>query len=545
MGKILSAIIILSVIPNICILSQTKTGSTVPDNQTQKDTVIQQKLNPQEFNSVINQEFSKLITGQSSNTIGSFASLNITDPTVTFSPNYIFKNGDIITAKISGGISDGIYGIFTNSKLNNNVAMDIQYHVINRIVTQYITYNTDDLINIRKNLQDLKDNLSTDTLKIKSNQDINILILGKYQLDKKIKELKEKGKNIDRELKKKNIKEDMEETNKKLKSIDNSLSAILCNDTSKNEINCCKITLCRELNDNKDNLEKKKTNLKKELESLDNEDTILMLKAQKDSISYEIRLAEMNRDITSNKINTMEKDKARLTRNVRQRFNKFIADSEQTGFKNLKVWGTSLGWFSFGYKVMCNKFKLFSPFLSPSDQISNKSFISHELRGQYSYYCFSPYAFSTYYMTFGINYNYRDNFTDLSKTEITEVTNYGQNVLNRTTTNKYTAYVGDYKEGFSEINFDAELYYFLFTDNQAAIHIFPDSRFSDQQKPIWDIGLGIVYTFTNQDKKGSVVNAELYYRMKDISNVTENNNTIFERNEIGLRFTFPINFNIN
>lgn len=61
---------------------------------------------------VMSQQFSSIVSGQSSTTIGNFASVTPTDGKIDFAGSLIIKNRSVLTAKASGKATDGLLGIF-------------------------------------------------------------------------------------------------------------------------------------------------------------------------------------------------------------------------------------------------------------------------------------------------------------------------------------------------------------------------------------------------------------------------------------------------
>jgi hypothetical protein len=545
MKKYLNVVIPLCLLLSISVFSQSMPDTTLKKNETKViksdiSLTTVEGLSAEEFNLVINREFSKLITGQSSNTVGSFASLDITQPKVTFSPNYVFDSGNVFVAKISGGISDGIYEVFNNSKLNSNISMDLQLHFIDR-KKQIINFDTDEYEKIIDASTEIKNNYLKDFLRVTSKQELNVLVLDSIALEKSIKDLQKKIEKCDVKSVKNKLEKDLLEAAKNLNYINIHLDSLSCDEKNKVVTDCCKLTLCNDLKKKKEDLLEAKKKLIDEIAYLDSSTTIRMYEKRKDSLSYEIKFSDLKRKILKTKMAKMKLYEW-AGNETHKLLTKRADDLTEKSITNLRVEGLSAGWFSIAYKIQNDQFKLFSTAAAPADQITDKSFVSHEFRFQYSYFRFLPSASNTYFFTGGLKYNYGNNLSHLPKTEITEVTQYGQN---RTSKDIYKAYTGNYKEGLSEFNINAEVYWFIFAKNQAAIHFFPDYDILEKQNPLLNLGVGLVFSFADQTKKGSVVNAELFYQMKDVFNTNGNDKDLFERNSVGLRFTFPINFNIN
>lgn len=209
----------------------------------------------------------------------------------------------------------------------------------------------------------------------------------------------------------------------------------------------------------------------------------------------------------------------------------------------IKILGFKMGWFSLGYGVTNNAFKRFDGALIPDKQISKTSYANHSLKFQYSYYYRTPAAYESYFFTIGTAFSIQDNFSDLTKVEISETKNYGINPEDRSITSKYNAYQGGYATGLKSISFYADFYWFLFEDNNGAFHFYPEQKVVESLKPTTNFGLGFLMTFKDKEATGNILNAELYMNFLDVSNNRKSAEKLFARSSYGIRFTFPINFN--
>jgi hypothetical protein len=80
---------------------------------------------------LVNKEFGNLISGNSKTNIGNFASIDIKEAEVKFNGNVIFNNGSILGIKAKGAVTDGFLPIFSDSELNTNFGIDVQYNFLN------------------------------------------------------------------------------------------------------------------------------------------------------------------------------------------------------------------------------------------------------------------------------------------------------------------------------------------------------------------------------------------------------------------------------
>lgn len=209
----------------------------------------------------------------------------------------------------------------------------------------------------------------------------------------------------------------------------------------------------------------------------------------------------------------------------------------------VKIYGFKLGWFSIGYGITNNAFKLFDGTLTPDKQISKTSYANHSLRLQYSFYNRTPAAYESYFISFGTAFSIQDNFSDLTKVEINETKNYGLNPNDRFITSKYNAYQGAYSKDLKSLSFYSDIYWFLFDDNKGAFHFYPEYKIVESLKPSTNLGFGFLMTFKNKEKTDNIINSELYVNLLDVFDNNNATEKLFTRNGYGIRFTFPINFN--
>ena len=114
--------------------------------------------------------------------------------------------------------------------------------------------------------------------------------------------------------------------------------------------------------------------------------------------------------------------------------------------------------------------------------------------------------------------------------------------------NKYTAYYGeDYTDSIVGFRLYTDYYRFLFKNNIVALHLFPQLQTYRSELPVWNCGVGLFFNLKNakDDKDNTVVNAELFYNVLDVFDVTNSDYRLIERNNVGIRFSFPINFKID
>jgi hypothetical protein len=107
--------------------------------------LISNSLQSKDFNKIIVTQFSNLISGQSKNSIGNFASIDLSKPELSFAGTLIPKTGHVITVKASGGVNDAFFEIFKNSKLNTQISLDVKYDLMLGIGKKRLEFNTDSM----------------------------------------------------------------------------------------------------------------------------------------------------------------------------------------------------------------------------------------------------------------------------------------------------------------------------------------------------------------------------------------------------------------
>ena len=494
---------------------------------SQVDTLNLSKLTGSEYVKILNSQFSKVVTGQNNNSLGNFASVDIVDSKVAFAPSIFFPNGNILTAEIDAGISDGITSVFSNSTFNSNIGAKINYHFL---------YKDKNSVSIRdiKNTKLLERKLGEHRKKeigrIDNGERIESL---DYQIDKLESEIfnnqllieKESKDNSELriksyELKIKILNAQISEKKKELDALPNNNERESKEDELNDEINKKKI----EIIDWKD---------KKSKETQSN------IKSSR--LAYENELLQK-------KIDSLDKVRTEFD----SEYEKFLVNTEYRKkakeiFDKYEVTGISLGWFSIFYEVNSNEFKRLNSELEFNSQIIEEDFVSHGFGIQFSWLNLDTSEdFKSFFWSNGLDFSYSDNFNDLTKQEISETNQLGESSGQRAITNKFNAYSGEYQDDIRSLNFFSDFYYFIFHNNRAAVHLNPVYQIIEDTKPRFNLELGLLFSFKNskENKETPIVNAEVYYNFLDLFKTTETDLKLFERNDIGLRFTFPINFNI-
>lgn len=134
-------------------------------SQTMKIPAIIDTLSGEQFQRIINKEFNSVINSSGKTTIGNYASADIKDGHVAFNATKHFKNGDMFSLNVNGGITDGFFAVFNETKVNKNVGLDWKYNI--RFKSSSISFHTDEISKLRKEFinSDLEFTLSKNVYK--------------------------------------------------------------------------------------------------------------------------------------------------------------------------------------------------------------------------------------------------------------------------------------------------------------------------------------------------------------------------------------------
>jgi hypothetical protein len=209
----------------------------------------------------------------------------------------------------------------------------------------------------------------------------------------------------------------------------------------------------------------------------------------------------------------------------------------------VEVTGFNLHWWSFGYRLSNATFKLFDAARPYGEQLEKRSYMTHEVSVQYSRYKFSNDGFQSYFVSLGASLANRNNLAELSKVELTDTRDLSTIDGQRRIDKRTNAFEGAYHDDLTSAALSGNLYWFVLQGNRTALHIYPTITGTDGVRPVTDIGIGFVSVFRKHDKPDSKLNAELFWALTDLTNVRQHKDSPLERGTIGLRFTFPINFN--
>jgi len=214
-----------------------------------------------------------------------------------------------------------------------------------------------------------------------------------------------------------------------------------------------------------------------------------------------------------------------------------IADASKKRASEFKFTQFKTKWLTLGVSARNDEFRLVNRAETFDNQVQKNNYVSYGAKIQYNSYDYRKYG-NTLFYSVGLNFKRKSNFSSLKKIDITENAAIGSNgQLIRTSNDKFTAYEGLYKEDLNQMDIAADFFYFIDRFQDIGLHLYENSRFMDFVKPSHDLGIGVVFPFKKKDS--IVMNAEIYYTLKNIFNTKNTTFGLLERNDIGLRFTFP------
>ncbi len=438
----------------------------------------------EEFQEILNVQFSKIITGNTFSNFGNFASVSTDEKTLKAGVNIFENTGTIVNINVSGGATKGISDLFTDGELNSNISIDGTYHWISPFGKIQIERDTE-----------VRDSFNIEEEKILKEYDIESMGAVRYK-DLTFKEL---------ELKK------FDDTRTKLLGKKNTVS----NDASLAP-------------------------------------TIKQLRV--DSLSAEIEVVEYEMLKLEKKVKKLRKEKNEiegmglgdeekidlLKEIARQKRDKKLEALRKKRMAS-EIEAIKLSWFSFGLNYRNDSFKLFDESMEATKQVIDSSFTSSGFNFAYSHYNWSKSNDFDIFVSFGFSYSNTSNLSSLKSVEVVD-TQFTSDDSQREVLQKQSAFLGEFKENIEQVMPFVDFYMFYGRTRTIALHINPTLLARDFQKPTTSVKLGLLVPFQKVDKQTSVVNLEIFYRLNDIFNTSESQETLLGRNTIGLQATFPINF---
>jgi hypothetical protein len=112
-------------------------------------------LSEKDFNELIYKKFSQLLTGDSKNQIGDFASVDLGKPALNLNISGAHAQKIIYSGTLTAGLEEGLSSIFSNSSLNSNVSIGGKVHFL-APKGREVTFNLSDINNPQRQIVGFK-----------------------------------------------------------------------------------------------------------------------------------------------------------------------------------------------------------------------------------------------------------------------------------------------------------------------------------------------------------------------------------------------------
>jgi hypothetical protein len=214
----------------------------------------------------------------------------------------------------------------------------------------------------------------------------------------------------------------------------------------------------------------------------------------------------------------------------------------QKAYALLNTADFSIGWFSLGYGAQGTSFMLIDTSATLVAQLKSTTNIAHTVRLQYSRYSTPAQGGAASYWTVGASTATTDNFVKLKKLDVTDIRQIGPTSGTREARSSVTAYQGAYEQGLASASVFADYYRFLTPQNTTALHLYPSVDVQRATVGVANFGLGLLSIFAKSSDAAARFNAELFITFTDLANAREVQLKIYERSQIGVRFSLPFSF---
>jgi hypothetical protein len=443
-------------------------------------------LSKADYSTLFKKQFTDVANNSDKTTVGNFASADIKEGKLAFNATRTFDNGDFLSINANGSITDGFFSIFSESQINANAGADFKYSHLFAWKSAMASYTG-------------------------------------------------AGSKLNMDLEKVTIQ----------KQLKNEIALI---DSIKSWNDCIKFR-----NEYKHDTDS--------LRDLNNKYNALGSGIPKSKLHLEIVQLEQHMDSLQLRMNSRPRYADVLKSN-----DKWADSVHKSIVENFDYTKIRFFWFSLGGGFLNNNFKEFNPaFNSLDSQLIKQNYTTKYLTAEFNWYSLDKKTERlvprkpkktgsgkrrkgikdnmSFYFSIQTRINWDDNFSDLDKIELSDVQQYGDSILQRSTTKKIVAYTGNYKTDLLGGKTSIDFYKFIFANN-GALHFFGNVNYRQHSLPVYNAGFGLLFSFKNSKDKNDKgkVNAELYFKLNDLTNNKNSDLDLMKRNELGLRLTIPIKF---
>jgi hypothetical protein len=443
-----------------------------------RDSLISQAS----FNKLIKLQFGQLATGQTSaNVASNFGALDITQGKFVFNGSLPVGNSFFITAALEGSIDNNVSQIFNNFKLNNNTSVDLRLNFRLPGGTTFF-YTKEDKAKLQNEINKVIITYEGDTTKIGNEQELRDIRrqLLKYTLD-----------SIDREIDVSRIEKDT-----------------ILKDKTKSYNVLGQADFDRYGQKSRKLLELKQARYE--------------VKSKFDSLTFSI-----NR--IPNYANGVKKD---LEKRKDDQIEAIELDADWNAIQ--------IQWLSIRINPVRSKFYIIDTFRYYFSQVFDTVLTNSLYALEYSYYFYSRKRKIAHYANVGVGYSRMDNRKELVTFDVTDTWKRDSARTSRTYSSKVNAYSGKLSED-RYYNLYFNYYIFLLNRNSFGFHTFPDIQWREGTSALYNLGLGLIFSFKKKGEEKTIINAEPYFKLTDISDVLGKGTSFIHRNVVGVRFGIPFN----
>jgi hypothetical protein len=198
-------------------------------------------------------------------------------------------------------------------------------------------------------------------------------------------------------------------------------------------------------------------------------------------------------------------------------------------------------WFTFSSSFSRVSYSTFNPTLLFVDQIDKNRKDAFAIGGSFNYLNKDSMRHRLFFVNLNLLYGRTNNLGTLSTTSIDQtqkIVNPGGDIT-RTLTNKYTVYTDPVTARY-DWGLSGNVYY-MFSKSRFGLHAAPSINFNTNQVSVVNQTAGFLISFQNTVKDQPIVNTEIFVRFNDLLNAGQLQTKFWNRTDIGVAFTFPIN----
>lgn len=504
---------------------------------------------------IINNEFSRLVTGNSLTGLGNYANISTADNTFSASINHVTSYG-VWDITLSGGSNDDITTFYKNSELNTGIGAGLSLHIP---LYRKIKINDQDVGELQDAEIAIKEKYRVELAKFE-NYEIGYdkQLADKEKEIEKIKQLiknnvfdAEKDKTLTHKLK--TIEAEVDLINKKINFYSNPVNV-------NNELDKLKDLYAAST----DNKPWQKQSFKKDsIEILGKEvvlrDSLKVFEKTKKSILQALK--ENKKDTVKEKkykkqLEILQATKVSITNNynyhkanpnrlLNQKDNKKVQElkANRRKLNDIVAKDVSMIWITIGGEINYNEYTLFDEtqvldkqIVTKKDAVNNFTFAI----SKYSNISSNVYATrNVKFYSFGAQFNIGNNIKSL---ELYEVRTTDVITSERELLKKENAYKGVFEDDQFSVDIFTDYYKFFGNKNNIGLHL-KGTQSLGQFRPVTSFRVGAVVPFSKIDDLSSYLNVELFLGLNDIFKKAKEE-SIFSRNIVGLQVTMPFNFKI-